>query len=897
MVLCTAACDRRPSAAEPARDPIFAVADSLRLEGRFAEALDHYRALRDSLAQTPDTQRHWRAQLWWADALMRLGQRDSAAAALDVAMALAGNDPRRESQTRYTRSVLLDRQGQFDLAFAEATRALELGRQSGDLARQGDAHNALGRIHSLSGRYRDALAAHMRLLAARQADGASPKQIADAYNELGIDYRHLGRFTDAAAVYGQALAFYRANGNPEGQARVLNNLANVHLMSGERDEALALLTEAVPLTQQIEDPRGQAFVLTGLATVYLQAGNLEAARAPLRRALDFARRAGLSYNVTVILLNLGELELRTGSLAAAGRALTETLTLADSLGYGRQRAGARAFLAELAVARGDARAARRWANEAVLLADSLGDPEAQYEAGEAHGAALEAAGSVDATAAYLNVIELLESWRGRLALGDLRMGVAEPRLGVYEGAIRTLLARGRAEEAFLVAERARGRLLLEMMAERGRSDRTSSRRTELLRLLQEQHEASGAVRRNDLREQIQSEVGRLGRELELLERGNRSAGGGATIGNPHLASMSNLRSELLGGKRAILAYFWGDSAVYGWWITAESVRAARLGAADSLAALADFLRGAVESPSSGADWTAPARHAFDVFVAPLNPTDAEELFVVADGPLTYVPLEVLVPRSGLPWGTARHITYGPSASVLLALARAPRSEGWARTMLAVGNPSQAREWIRRGADGDRASPLRPLPHAAEEARAIAEMFRRRGADALVGRRATLERWLSIQPARYRYLHFAAHAQVSDREAMQTALVLVDGRLDLARIRELPLRAELVTLSACETGLGQRMRGEGVIGLPHAFLAAGARSVVVTLWPIADRLAADFMVSFYGRVREGRSPAGALLEMRREWATSRGDRAHPSSWASFVLVGGVNSSEVPTAAAR
>jgi len=262
---------------------------------------------------------------------------------------------------------------------------------------------------------------------------------------------------------------------------------------------------------------------------------------------------------------------------------------------------------------------------------------------------------------------------------------------------------------------------------------------------------------------------------------------------------------------------------------------------------------------------------------------------VADGPLAHIPIEVLIPaRGALPWGATARFIHGPSATVLLTLLRAPKSPGWNRAMLALGN-SSARSSGHSGRVermlGDDTPP--PLPYAGPEARAIHDLFRAEGADLLVGNEATTRKWLELDPARYRYLHFAAHARVSDRRPEETYLVLSESNLDLAAIRRLRLHADLVTLSACETALGRRVRGEGVIGLSHAFLAAGARATLVTLWRIGDESAADFMREFYRELHEGRLPAEALRVVRHNWIRGDGPSAHPSRWAPFVLVGGIS----------
>jgi len=523
---------------------------------------------------------------------------------------------------------------------------------------------------------------------------------------------------------------------------------------------------------------------------------------------------------------------------------------------------------------GESEAALRWSDAAVRIADSLGDPDAEDEALEAQGAAREAAGRRSALDSYRRAMALLESWRGRLVLGDLRMGVADPRLGAYEGAIRILVRDGRAADAFDVSERARARVLLDLMA--GREAAAPRSPDERLRArLRERFDALAHAAPAD-REAREREVRALADTLAELERAGAADPRDAAR-HPAPATLDAVQRGLLGPGHAMLAVFWGDRDVYGWWITAHAVRAARLGAADSLASLAEFLREAVEQPGrADPPWTLAARRAFAAFLAPLRPAPVQDLLVLADGPLAYVPIEVLVPAPGAPpLGVTTRITYGPSASVLLALART-RAEPHARAVLAVGDP----EPPNGAAATMRTGTLAPLPFAAGEARGIAALFRR-GADLLLGTAATRARWLALGPGRYRYLHFAAHARVDDLHPERTAILLADGPLDVSDVRHLDLTADLVTLSACETALGRRVRGEGVIGLPFAFLAAGARGVVVTLWRVRDREAADVMRDFYAALRTGASPADALLAVRRAHA-ARGDPAE--AWAAFVLVG-------------
>jgi CHAT domain-containing protein len=275
--------------------------------------------------------------------------------------------------------------------------------------------------------------------------------------------------------------------------------------------------------------------------------------------------------------------------------------------------------------------------------------------------------------------------------------------------------------------------------------------------------------------------------------------------------------------------------------------------------------------------------AYRQFIAPLTPSLVGEVLVVADGPLATIPLEAFLKVPGAqPWGADTRFVYGPSASVLLALTHPQSGNQWTKEALAIGDPgssSLSKNETPRGITDEPRLP--PLPNAGTEARTVVKLL---GGDALIGPDATLEKWLSLDPSRYRYLHFATHALLNDKHPDRTSLILAHGRLDLAQIRRLRLSSDLVTLSACETGLGQRLRGEGTIGLPHAFLAAGARSVIVSLWKVEDRATSRYMADFYAKLRSGLPPEDAMLAIRQARIKTTGPSSHPSSWAPFILVG-------------
>jgi CHAT domain-containing protein/tetratricopeptide (TPR) repeat protein len=857
--------------------PAFAAADSLRIEGRSTLAGARYKVLRDSFEKQQDTASWWKAQLWLADALLKQGKRDSAEAAMVEATALAGRNADRIGWTRYEQSIFLDRIGKFDAAMIEARAAQRIGHAARDMPLEASSFSAMGRIHSLSGRYHEALASNQQAIALERSYGAEPRVIAKEMNELGIDYRHVGRLTDAVAIYDSALRIGRELGNPESIARVEFNLGTILQGTGDTEKALVLFSDALVRAKEINEVRGMAFIHGGLAELYTNAGAGKQARSHLDEALQINRKAKLTYGELQNLEALGRLDIVEGRLNEADPSLRSALAIADSAHYGKERSTTRAALARAAAAGKQPGAARRWADQAIVIADSLGDPESQLEARAARGIALESANDRSASSAYIDAIDLLESWRGRLALGDLRMGVAEPHTEIYEGAIRTLIGTGRSAAALEIAERARARLLLELMAEREMHDSGASPENKIRQLLRERFIARSDAT-GPAAAALDWEIDSLTTRLVAVQAAERAHDTQAGVRYPRPARMEEIRQGLLTPGNALLVFFWGERSVYGWWVSRNGISGARLGSADSLGASVDFLRERLAAADAGEDWRQSARRAYDKLISPLTPTSVGEVIVIPDGPLARLPLEAFIPSGDAnPWGATTRFVYGPSASVLLALSHGSAAKSWPRGVLAVGNPKESGGSDPEG--GSRGGTRLPgLPASAEEARQVGKLF---GGDVLIGSNATIERWLALDPSRYRYLHFATHALVSDRHPQQTALVLADGSLGLDAIRRLRLSSELVTLSACETGLGQRVRGEGLIGLPHAFLASGAQAVVVSLWQVDDRTAAEYMADFYREIRNGHSPADAMLILRQ--SRLKGAAAHPSQWAPFILV--------------
>jgi len=191
--------------------------------------------------------------------------------------------------------------------------------------------------------------------------------------------------------------------------------------------------------------------------------------------------------------------------------------------------------------------------------------------------------------------------------------------------------------------------------------------------------------------------------------------------------------------------------------------------------------------------------------------------------------------------------------------------------------------------------LTPLPGTREEVEGIARLFGK-SATKRLGAAAT-EAAAKRESPQADIVHFACHGWLDGQMGMNSGLALSqpealgweakgddDGLLQAWEIfGQVKLKAELVVLSACQTGLGERMRGEGLIGMTRALQYAGARSVVASLWKIPDESTGQLMVEFYRQWRGGKSKDEALRQAQLK-VMKDGKHSHPFYWAAFVLVG-------------
>jgi CHAT domain-containing protein/predicted negative regulator of RcsB-dependent stress response len=292
----------------------------------------------------------------------------------------------------------------------------------------------------------------------------------------------------------------------------------------------------------------------------------------------------------------------------------------------------------------------------------------------------------------------------------------------------------------------------------------------------------------------------------------------------------------------------------------------------------------------------------------LQDVTVNRLIIIPDGKLHNVPFDALMDPSGRYVAQTHVISVAPSATVLYVLRHETSTEA-KYAFLGVGYTGAAPKRGSHGVASELADAVRgvfdlsnphiaPLAYAGEEVKAAADSV---GPPerTLLGKNATEEQLKAEPLGDFEILHFAVHGVLNTAEPDRSALLFADGPhstedgLWQAReIRTLSLKADLVTLSACDTGIGQLEGEDGVDSLVGAFLMAGAKNVVASLWPTSDRYTATLMEDFYAQLARGVDIPAALNRAELDILQRYGHSTTPYYWAPFVVIGAGNGRITP-----
>jgi CHAT domain-containing protein len=579
-------------------------------------------------------------------------------------------------------------------------------------------------------------------------------------------------------------------------------------------------------------------------------------------------------NLALSLGAAGDAERLMGNHAAATLALNRGVQIAKDLGATEIELGGRNSLAYIALARRDIPEALRNFDEVKRIATANANPNFMMWAHNGVGRARFMEGRhAEALDAYKEAVAAAETLRGSLQDAALRSGFLEDKQEMYHGAVWSAVALRKPEEAWSIAERARSRAFLDLL---GSQTVLSKGKTRALVDEEVRLRARLGATKASTDETGEDGAADARADAEAAERAYREFLDRVRKENLEQASLMSVEpvnvpelQALLPEDTSLVEYLVSRNGTFAWVITRTSVTVVRLPIPREqvVAAVRAFRRG-IEGQAPLPDAQKLAESLHEQLLAPVRPhIKGSRVIVVPHDVLHYLPFGALRSKQGRWLVEDYTLSTLPSASVLKFL-EAKRTTGSSGPVLAIGNP-------------DLGSALN-LRFAEREARVVADHYA--GTSVLVRGDATEERAKALAGGA-RLLHFATHGELNENDPLASGLLLApggkdDGRLEVREIFGLDLHAQLVVLSACETGLGKLSTGDELIGLQRAFLYAGTPAVVTTLWKVDDRASFVLMREFY----DGLAKADTGLALQAAQRAAMKEFPHPYAWAAFGLTG-------------
>jgi CHAT domain-containing protein len=811
--------------------------------------------------------------------------------------------------------------GNTDEVLKNARAALRIGKNLHDrelearaISNLGEAFYNLGNLEKASEHQQQSLAIWREL--------NNPRGQALASIALGYNYKNLGQPEEAQRVYAEALSLARQSGDLAVETLALIAVGNINRKIGNNQQALESYAAAKPITERIGDQTSRARILGGMGSIYFEMGDARQALEHMGEGTKLMERLGKTWGIAEGKLSLGRIHRSLGNDDKALQYLDEALVLFRLLRMPRLESATLREIGLVNETRGNlvkalesykaalnltkpAEDQREYAytlayagriheqlkefgralkcyHEALLLSQHSGDPvgEALVRFNLAHlersrGNLAEAKREAEAT------LSIVESQRASVASQDLRTTYFATVRNTYDLYINILMqlhkqdpeAAGFDRQAFAVSEKARARSFLELLSE------------------------------------------------------------ARSLATPSL-SLQDVQQRLLDNDTALVEYALGDDQSYVWLVTRTSFESYELGPRADIETSARRLYASVASrqmiygestnaraareAKADADIPADTAALSKLILGPLaGKLQKKKLLFVADGALQYIPFALLHDPDSTNLLIAGHeIINAPSASTLALLQQeAAKRKPAANAVAVLADPVFESDDPRITRDSNRVNEMKPatevrqalrdagispegvqIPRlfaSANEADGIMAVAPWGSALKAVGFGANRERVMGSELSDYRIIHFATHGIINNERPELSGIVLSlfdseghsqNGFLRLRDIYNLHLPADLVVLSACSTGLGKEVRGEGLIGLTRGFIYAGASGVIASLWKVDDDATAELMTHFYEALfKKGMSPPAALrsaqlaLSQNKRWQS-------PYYWAGFVIQG-------------
>jgi tetratricopeptide (TPR) repeat protein len=906
-------------------------ADALRKEGEFDEAAD---ILQKALAAAPPSAPPGDAaegSMTLGLVLWNLGRRPEAQAAYEKVLKLAAGArlAKLEADARAALEIMRlynegrayrDNDGDCRKSIEAFRRAIDIARalKSADFELKCLRHLSVCLLNDGD------LAEYKRLNETSLALARSIKLRKDesiCLNNLGVYYLKIENYAKALAYCDQAYEIALTIKYVQGQNEVLTNYGIIYNDIGNYDKALEYLQKALALDQAVFGPAYVAIDLNNIGTNQRKRGLLSGNRQDFIQALGYYEKAyaliegGKDVRTRIrILNNLGTVATDLGRYPEALAKFDLSLKLAGQAGDSETMGFILNNVGIVYYDLGDYETSTKYFQKAVDLGIKVDSGRILWEAFlDLANSTKKLGRSEEALASYRSSIAVIENVRSTLGLEELKASYlgTNKRIEAYYSLIDLLAGlhkaapdKGYDAEAFACLEKAKARAFLDSLE----VAQVSLSRAVDAKLANEENRINGGIAAlykklltPDLapaqKMEIADRLGKAEAEYEKFKRTVRAADPVyADLKYPEIITAADARKALLDRETAVLAYAVGRESSYGFALTKGALRIFPLAPRkDLLPKVAGYLRAV--SDKDPHDFSG-GRELYAELVAPagLGP-EIKRLIVIPDDALAYLPFDALRTGDGT-WLVERYaVSYAPSLSSLREIRKrnARRTVKPAKDLLAFGDPFYGkRESAREAAPSqDYFSPSSVLPRlatSATEVQKAAAIFPAKRTDVFLRERASEPTLKSINLEDYRIIHFAAHGQINDLNPMSSAIILAqnpdspeDGYLQMREIYGLRMQADLIVLSACQSGRGPLIRGEGIEGLSRAFFYAGASAVMMSLWEVDDRVGARFMEKFYDFLGRGDSIVDAQRKAKLALIAGQ-DARHPYYWANIIVSG-------------
>ncbi|PYS99372.1 MAG: hypothetical protein DMF63_12205 [Acidobacteria bacterium] len=764
-------------------------------------------------------------------------------------------------------SNIVSRRDQYKLAEKYCLSAYRRFKKLGEQTWQTMAENGLANTYAELNDFKRAEEFYERALASARRARMSVT-VAEIEASMGNLALFRGRYADAIRLIENSRTRYEKLEMPHQSAIADLEIADIYSELNLNAEASDIYRRVIPALSRLKMRAEEARARASFGRTSISAGNFTIARRELKRAAQLYEREQNRTASAAVALRLASVELAARHFNVALKLASESHAVLRESDNSRLEIAAEWLRGEATSRLGHFDEAKQLLNNVLKRATKLEQPATAQATMNSLGViARETGDSRHAESMFEAAIESVESARAPLPGEEYQMAFLAKSLEPYENLARLYIENGDLENAFLTVERARSRSLLDAVTSRSQSsknDETTKLREELNWLYSRLARVEG-----DEVSALQKQIG--DREKKLASASLRSHARARTRTQKGTTMTIDALQKQIGERNAVVEFVSDSGTISAFVVTNDRIEyvikiasetevlslleglhfqfgALRFGG-DQLAVFAEQLK-------SRAD--AYLRMLYEKLIEPIARSFGDrDLVVIPSGVLNYVPFHALYDGATY-LVKSRDVRYAPSVSVWLSL-NSKRSS------------SPGNSFLMAYAD-------ERIPLVNDEVGKLANMLPK--ARTKVGKNATFAAFQKHAPDAD-LIHLACHGQFRPDNPMFSSLHLADGWVTVRDLYAIRLKAKLVTLSACETGLSKVHAGEEILGLARGFLSAGARSIVLSLWTVNDEATSRLMQEFYTNLQRGTDVA-ASLRFAQKTFVDRGE--HPYFWSPFFVIG-------------